>query len=153
MKLTSNNRKNKHFVFNLRGRKIDIWHRLGVGVREGVQEERTEHTKLFSRTLNEFGPTWHQKVHFSTFDDPLAPSAPIGCLVYLMQWRSHLLGVPMSGRSDEWKSRCIFFFWRFMTLQAPIRGLQRTVHNCIRHIKKHALWLQCPPMPYMLCCA
>ena len=23
-----------------------------------------------------------------------------------MQWRSHLLGVPMSGRSDEWKSRC-----------------------------------------------
>ena len=32
----------------------------------------------------------------------------LGVLGYLMQWRSHLLGVPMSGRSDEWKSRCEF---------------------------------------------
>ena len=30
----------------------------------------------------------------------------MGVLGCLMQWRSHLLGVPMSGRSDEWKSRC-----------------------------------------------
>jgi len=29
----------------------------------------------------------------------------LGVLGYLMQWRSHLLGVPMNGRSDEWKSR------------------------------------------------
>ena len=32
----------------------------------------------------------------------------MGVLGYLMQWRSHPLGVPMSGRSDEWKSRCNF---------------------------------------------
>ena len=32
----------------------------------------------------------------------------LGVLGYLVQWRSHLLGVPMSGRSDEWKGRCKF---------------------------------------------
>ena len=32
----------------------------------------------------------------------------LGVLGYLLQWRSHLLGVPMSGRSEEWKSRCNF---------------------------------------------
>ena len=30
----------------------------------------------------------------------------MGVLGYLMQWRSHLLGVPMGGRSDKWNSRC-----------------------------------------------
>ena len=33
---------------------------------------------------------------------------PLGVLGYLMRWRSHLMGVPMSGRSDEWKSRSNF---------------------------------------------
>ena len=37
----------------------------------GVREERTDHTKLVSRTLAGFGLTWHQKVHFSTFDGKL----------------------------------------------------------------------------------
>jgi hypothetical protein len=39
----------------------------------------------------------------------------------------------------------LFFFVLFMSLQAPIRGLQRTVHSFIRHIKKHALL---PTMPF-----
>ena len=42
---------------------------IGWGVREGVRGECTDHTKLFLRTFSEFGLTWHQKVHFSTFDD------------------------------------------------------------------------------------
>ena len=37
----------------------------------GVRGERTEHTKIFSRTLAGFGLTCGQKVHFSTFDGKL----------------------------------------------------------------------------------
>ena len=40
-------------------------------VQGGVREERTDHTKLFPRTFAGFGLTWHQKVHFSTFDGKL----------------------------------------------------------------------------------
>ena len=42
-----------------------------MGRFRGIREERTEHTQLFSRTLVGFGSTWHQKVHFSTFDGKL----------------------------------------------------------------------------------
>ena len=42
---------------------------IGWGSGEVSRRERTDHTKLFSRTFSEFGFTWHQKVHFSTFDD------------------------------------------------------------------------------------
>ena len=52
----------------------------------GVRGERTEHTKLFSRTLAGFGLTWHPKVHFSTFDGKLelqcirnGPQNPLLC--------------------------------------------------------------------------
>ena len=38
-----------------------------MGRSRGVREERTDHTKLFSRTLAGSGLTWHQKVHFSAF--------------------------------------------------------------------------------------
>ena len=42
-----------------------------MGRSRGVREERTEHTQLFPRTLAGSGLTWHQKVHFSTFDGKL----------------------------------------------------------------------------------
>ena len=42
-----------------------------MGRSRGVREERTDHTKLFSRTLAGFGLTRHQKVHFSTYDGKL----------------------------------------------------------------------------------
>ena len=37
----------------------------------GVRGERTDHTKIFRRTLAGFGLTGRQKVHFSTFDGKL----------------------------------------------------------------------------------
>ena len=42
-----------------------------MGRSRGVREERTDHTKLFSRTLAGSGLTWHQEVQFSTFDSKL----------------------------------------------------------------------------------
>ena len=42
-----------------------------MGRSRGVQEERTEHTQLFSRTLAGFRLTGRQRVHFSTFDGKL----------------------------------------------------------------------------------
>ena len=42
-----------------------------MGRSRGVREERTEHTKLFSRTFAGSGLTGHQKVHFSTCDGKL----------------------------------------------------------------------------------
>ena len=42
-----------------------------MGRSGGVQGERTDHTKIFRRTLAGLGLTWNQKVHFSTFDGKL----------------------------------------------------------------------------------
>ena len=42
-----------------------------IGRSRGVRGERTEHTKIFRRTLAGFGLTWHRKVNFSTFDGKL----------------------------------------------------------------------------------
>ena len=44
---------------------------LKFGGFRGVREERMDHTKLFSRIFTGSGLTWHQKVHFSTFDGKL----------------------------------------------------------------------------------
>ena len=46
--------------------------RLKLGRPGGVRGERTEHTKIFRRTLAGFGLTWGQKVHFSTFHGKLS---------------------------------------------------------------------------------
>ena len=42
-----------------------------MGRSRGVRGERTDHTKIFRRTLAGSGLTWHQKVHFSTFSGKL----------------------------------------------------------------------------------
>ena len=42
-----------------------------MGRSGGVRGERTDHTKIFRRTLAGFGLTWHQKDSFSTFDGKL----------------------------------------------------------------------------------
>ena len=52
-----------HFVFSQS--------MLKLGRSRGVRGKRTEHTKLFSRTLAGFGLTRRQTVHFSTFDGKL----------------------------------------------------------------------------------
>ena len=53
---------------------------MKLGRSRGVREERTNHTKLFSRTLAGSGLTWHQKVHFSTFDGKLESQCTRNCL-------------------------------------------------------------------------
>ena len=37
----------------------------------GVQGDGTDHTKMQAQIFTRFGLTWHQKVHFSTFDGKL----------------------------------------------------------------------------------
>ena len=52
---------------------------IGLGVWEGVQEDRADHTKLLRRSFTGFGFTRHQKVHFSTFDGKLTFQCTKSC--------------------------------------------------------------------------
>ena len=59
----------------------------------GVREERMDHTKLYSRIFTGSGLTWHQEVHFSTFDSKLESQ-------FITEWSQNL---PFGPRSREQK--------------------------------------------------
>ena len=98
--------------------------RLNLGRFGGVRGERTEHTQLFSRTLAGFGLTWHQKVHFSTFDgklesqctrngnknNPFCPgSLQDTCIIYSNLFTPRWVG------NNSWTHPP--FFWRYLVPQ------------------------------------